>query len=84
MKTSEKSKTAEKVTIQTMAEEVCIGRVPVMVKSKICNLSDVTDPAVRGREDCAFDIGGYFIIKGSEKVRVPIELIEECYHMICC
>jgi len=71
-KLSEKGKTTEKQVVQTMHEKVCIGRVPVMVKSRFCNLVKEPDKdlkLLKSEADCAFDIGGYFVIKGSEKVR---------------
>lgn len=43
--------------------EIIIGRLPVMVKSDLCWMNDAE------KEDCEFDHGGYFIIKGAEKVR---------------
>lgn len=64
-----KSNQQEKVVLQTMSEDVCIGRIPIMVKSKYCNLSGLADTKLKRKEECAFDIGGYFIIKGSEQVR---------------
>lgn len=66
---SEKGKTTENVVVQTMTENVCIGRIPVMVKSRFCHLSGLLNENLRNKEDCGFDIGGYFIIKGSEKVQ---------------
>lgn len=42
--------------------EVIVGRVPVMVNSDICWMSKVE------KGDCEFDHGGYFIVKGAEKV----------------
>lgn len=62
-------KATEKVVVQTTSQTVCIGRIPIMVKSRFCHLSGLVDEKLRSKEDCAFDIGGYFIIKGSEKVR---------------
>jgi len=61
-------KTKEKLVVQTMKDIVCIGKIPVMVKSKFCHLFGLSDEALQRRGDCAYDIGGYFIIKGSEKV----------------
>lgn len=43
-------------------KEIFIGRLPVMVKSKLCWLSDEEEP-----DECHFDKGGYFVIKGAEK-----------------
>jgi DNA-directed RNA polymerase beta subunit len=42
--------------------EITIGRLPVMVMSDLCWMSE----AEKG--DCEFDLGGYFLIKGAEKV----------------
>lgn len=43
-------------------KEIFIGSIPVMVKSKQCWL-DTLD-----KTDCMYDSGGYFIVKGAEKV----------------
>lgn len=43
--------------------DVLIGRIPVMVNSELCWMNGVDKP------DCEFDHGGYFIVKGAEKVR---------------
>lgn len=42
--------------------EIVIGTLPVMVKSDLCWMSKAD------KGDCDFDHGGYFIIKGAEKV----------------
>lgn len=42
--------------------DIIIGRIPVMVKSDLCWMKE----AEKG--DCDFDHGGYFLIKGAEKV----------------
>lgn len=42
--------------------DVIVGRLPVMVKSDSCWMSGIE------KDDCDFDHGGYFIIKGAEKV----------------
>lgn len=41
---------------------VTIGRLPVMVNSNLCWLHKLQE------SDCQFDSGGYFLIKGMEKV----------------
>lgn len=43
--------------------DVPIGRIPVMVNSDLCWMSDGNK-----KPDCEFDHGGYFIVKGAEKV----------------
>ena len=47
--------------------KINIGKMPIMLKSNICALSQTmtTPPSALG--ECPFDCGGYFIIKGSEK-----------------
>ncbi|MEM3736707.1 MAG: DNA-directed RNA polymerase subunit B [Candidatus Bathyarchaeia archaeon] len=54
-------------------EPIYIGDIPIMVKSKKCNLSGVSeDELIRMGEDPR-DPGGYFIINGSERVMVGLE-----------
>jgi DNA-directed RNA polymerase beta subunit len=53
--------------------DVFIGEVPVMIKSKLCYLSNMgRDELINNRED-PDDPGGYFIVNGSERVLVSIE-----------
>ena len=50
-----------------------IGRIPIMVKSKCCNLYGMSrEELVENYED-PDDTGGYFIINGNERVLVMIE-----------
>jgi DNA-directed RNA polymerase subunit B len=54
-------------------ELVLIGDIPVMLKSKLCVLSQLQpDELVLHRED-SNDPGGYFVINGSERVTVALE-----------
>ncbi len=54
-------------------EVIHIGDLPVMVKSKICNLSDLSkEELIRAGED-PYDPGGYFIVNGTERVIVAVE-----------
>jgi len=54
-------------------QEVFIGELPVMLKSKLCHLDNMTeDELIEAGEDPQ-DPGGYFIINGSERVLVSIE-----------
>jgi DNA-directed RNA polymerase beta subunit len=56
-----------------MFDEVFIGEVPVMVKSKLCHLYGMSESElIEAGEDPA-DPGGYFVINGSERVLVSIE-----------
>lgn len=47
---------------------VCIGRIPVMLKSSHCVLSNATQEEIFKMKECPLDPGGYFIVKGVEKV----------------
>jgi DNA-directed RNA polymerase subunit B" len=54
-------------------EEVKIGMLPTMIKSKICNLYGLSrDELIAAGED-PLDPGGYFIVNGSERALVTIE-----------
>ncbi|KAI7741237.1 hypothetical protein M8C21_023847, partial [Ambrosia artemisiifolia] len=56
-----KDKFLDKKVIDTEEREVYIGRIPVMVNSDSCWMS------AADKDDCDYDQGGYFIIKGAEK-----------------
>ncbi|XP_052164370.1 DNA-directed RNA polymerases IV and V subunit 2-like [Oryza glaberrima] len=69
---SDKAKTGEDPYIQRkdiMKETkwVTIGKLPVMVKSNLCWLHKLQE------SECEYDFGGYFLIKGMEKVFVAEE-----------
>lgn len=49
--------------------EIPLALIPVMVQSKFCNLSSVPLPV----DECQYDHGGYFIIRGNEKLIQPQE-----------
>ena len=62
---SDKSKTGndgfvQKRDFMNETHWIFIGRLPVMVKSDLCLLHK--------ESDCLFDVGGYFLVKGMEKV----------------
>jgi DNA-directed RNA polymerase beta subunit len=59
--------------IEGKTEEVPIGALPVMTKSKLCRLHGLgTKELVEVGEDPR-DLGGYFVINGTEKVLMTIE-----------
>ena len=60
---------------ETPADEgrVFIGKLPVMLKSKICTLRNRSEQELYAFQECPFDQGGYFIINGSEKVLIAQE-----------
>ncbi|KAK1432101.1 hypothetical protein QVD17_08992 [Tagetes erecta] len=57
----------DKQTIESEEGEVYIGRIPVMVNSDSCWMSKAD------KDDCDYDQGGYFIIKGAEKIFIAQE-----------
>ncbi|EEC49608.1 predicted protein [Phaeodactylum tricornutum CCAP 1055/1] len=48
--------------------KVMIGRMPIMLRSKKCLLRDRSEDDLAGMKECPYDPGGYFVIKGVEKV----------------
>jgi len=52
---------------------VFIGKLPVMLKSKICTLRNRSEEELYAFQECPYDQGGYFIINGSEKVLIAQE-----------
>jgi DNA-directed RNA polymerase II subunit RPB2 len=54
-----------------LLEKIKIATLPVMVKSKWCKLDDRNrDASMSEYNECPHDEGGYFIVRGSEKVIV--------------
>jgi len=48
--------------------KIHIGKLPIMLKSNICVLSQYKHVSSANTGECKFDAGGYFIINGSEKI----------------
>jgi DNA-directed RNA polymerase beta subunit len=48
--------------MMTETKKVSMGLLPAMVKLNLCWLHKLQE------SDCQFDFGGYFLIKGTEKV----------------
>lgn len=79
----------------TKHKRVFIGRTPIMLRSDRCNLRDCTPEERVRKGECEWDQGGYFIIKGNERVLVgqlrgvynqPIVLVQkpnEKFKYIC-
>jgi len=53
-------------------ENIKIGEIPLMLRSKPCYLTAIDGYTVG---ECQFELGGYFIIEGSEKVLMTQELL---------
>ncbi|KAL0298253.1 UNVERIFIED_CONTAM: DNA-directed RNA polymerases IV and V subunit [Sesamum angustifolium] len=59
----------EKTLLHEYHTDVNFGRLPVMVKSDLCWMSELEE------KDCEFEQGGYFVIKGAEKTFIAQEQI---------
>ncbi|KAJ1453264.1 hypothetical protein M885DRAFT_524653 [Pelagophyceae sp. CCMP2097] len=49
-------------------KDVVIGRIPIMLRSSKCVLRDKTKAELESLKECSLDPGGYFVVKGQEKV----------------
>lgn len=45
-----------------------VGQIPIMIKSKKCNLRDASPKEMIRRKEDAEELGGYFIINGNERI----------------
>jgi DNA-directed RNA polymerase II subunit RPB2 len=54
-------------------DNVTIGRMPIMLQSKLCVLNGKSKTMLREMGECVHDQGGYFIVSGAEKVIVSHE-----------
>ena len=51
-------------------KKISLRTIPIMVKSRYCPLSSTTGRSQSELGECEYDKGGYFIVKGSEKVLI--------------
>ncbi len=58
---------------ENVPTEVCIGEMPVMLKSKKCKLHGMNEEELIEAGEDPLDPGGYFIVNGSERVIVTQE-----------
>lgn len=56
---------------------IYIGKIPIMVKSKLCVSSQIPGICEENNNECIYDFGGYFIINGNEKVLISQDRINE-------
>lgn len=56
---------------------IAIGKIPIMVGSGACLLSRMRHVPAQNLGECPYDLGGYFIINGQEKVIVSQEHVIE-------
>ena len=54
-------------TIEKTLPKINIGKLPIMLKSSVCVLTQNKHISNQFTGECSMDSGGYFIIKGSEK-----------------
>ncbi len=54
-------------------QEAKIGQLPVMIKSNICNLTDLGEEEMVKYGEDSLDPGGYFIVNGTERVVMTLE-----------
>ncbi|KAE8250352.1 hypothetical protein A4X13_0g4792 [Tilletia indica] len=54
-------------------DKVFIGKIPIMLQSDYCWLSNMTEDQKMVLQECPYDQGGYFVINGSEKVLIAQE-----------
>lgn len=57
------------------SKRIHIGEIPVMVKSKLCNLDGFDENALINVGEDSKDLGGYFVINGVEKILVNQEAL---------
>ncbi|MFB6246615.1 MAG: DNA-directed RNA polymerase subunit B'' [Candidatus Pacearchaeota archaeon] len=62
---------------QIDTETVEIGKMPIMVKSNACNTADMSREELIKNNDDPKDPGGYFIVKGTERVMTMAEDLAE-------
>jgi len=62
---------------QIDSEVVEIGKIPIMVKSKVCNTNGLSKEQLISEYNDPNDPGGYFIINGNERVMIMAEDLAE-------
>jgi DNA-directed RNA polymerase II subunit RPB2 len=63
-----------KVKVETFPR-IRIGAIPIMLHSKMCLLNEQPSELLSEVGECPYDLGGYFVIDGKEKVIVAQERI---------
>lgn len=57
--------------------KVVIGRIPIMLRSNKCVLHGLSRGELARQKECPYDPGGYFVIKGNEKVVLSQEQLSK-------
>jgi DNA-directed RNA polymerase II subunit RPB2 len=55
-------------TLHHTLPNVSLGKIPIMLKSRICMLTQLQHLTSEQTKECRYEPGGYFIINGSEKL----------------
>ena len=63
-------KSIKSTELKYTKDRVLIGKIPIMIRSRFCHLSNLTKEQIVKQGECRYDQGGYFIINGNEKVLV--------------
>jgi len=64
------------ITLKKILKNISIGKIPIMVRSEFCSLHN-NPSKTRKNDECKYDMGGYFIVNGNEKVIVGQEKMTE-------
>jgi DNA-directed RNA polymerase II subunit RPB2 len=75
--TKEEVNLDNKLVREIIIKNVNLGRIPIMVQSSNCYLEKTNGIMNKQIGECSYDIGGYFIINGNEKVIISQERIAE-------
>ncbi|MFA5332982.1 MAG: DNA-directed RNA polymerase subunit B'' [Candidatus Nanoarchaeia archaeon] len=65
--------TVVKDDVEEESKQVCIGSLPIMVKSKYCCLTGLSEEELIKMGEDPYDQGGYFIINGTERIIIVVE-----------
>jgi len=63
---------ADKTTQTKTFENILVGKIPLMLRSRLCYLTGLPNYDIG---ECKFELGGYFIIDGAEKVLLTQEIL---------
>jgi DNA-directed RNA polymerase II subunit RPB2 len=58
-----------------MFEDILIGRIPLLLKSSLCYLRSMESEQLYDSGECRFELGGYFVITGQERVLLSQEYL---------
>jgi DNA-directed RNA polymerase II subunit RPB2 len=62
-------------TTTSTTEKILLAKIPIMVRSELCNLYGKSKDERIFAGECPYDEGGYFIVKGVEKTLIAQEKI---------